>query len=109
MGERRAPDGGARVRQDEARACEVLDEQGSFLAAAVMRPADGGRALLLSRVAGKGRLLSYYFGRGGRRVFIETGEFRLRGRLRTRWLENERLWIVDLDEAAAGPERAVAG
>ncbi len=109
MAEPRAPHGGAGLRQDEARACEVLDEQGSFLATAVMRPADGGRALLLSRVVGKGRLLGYYFGRGGRKVLIETGDFRLRGRLRTRWLENERLWIVDLDEGTARAERAVAG
>jgi hypothetical protein len=52
-------------------------------------------------VVGKGNLLGYYFGRGGRLVTIEAGDFRLRGRLRTRWMENERLWIVDIEESTA--------
>lgn len=103
MTKREVPNTGASIGHRETRLCDVFDGAGNYLASAVMRLADGGRALLLSRVVGKGNLLGYYFGRGGRVVSIEAGEFRLRGRLRTRWMENERLWIVDLEDGAAVP------
>ncbi|GBD23951.1 hypothetical protein HRbin29_01624 [bacterium HR29] len=101
MAKRQVPNSGPSIGHRETRLCDVFDAAGNYLASAVMRLADGGGALLLSRVVGKGNLLGYYFGRGGRLVTIEAGDFRLRGRLRTRWMENERLWIVDLEESAA--------
>lgn len=106
MAKREVPNTGPTIGHREARVCDVFDAAGNYLASALMRLADGGRALLLSRVVGKGNLLGYYFGRGGRQVTVEAGDFRLRGRLRTRWMENERLWIVDLEESATTPAAA---
>lgn len=103
MTKREVPHTGPSIGHRETRLCDVFDVTGNYLASAVMRLADGERALLLSRVVGKGNLLGYYFGRGGRYVSVEAGEFRFRGRLRTRWMENERLWIVDLEEGVMAP------
>jgi len=60
------------------------------------------RTLTFRRVHhGKGRLLHYYFGRGGRAVAVTAGEFTLRGTLATSWLGQERLWLVRLSPSMA--------
>ena len=91
----------------------VCEPGGKLLARATAGPVDGEGAFLLERVAaGKGRLLGYYFGRGNRAVEVESGDFRLRGSLRTSWAANERRWKVQmqpLTAAAAHPGNASNG
>ena len=79
------------------RTVTVRDVDGNDLATACLRPESDGPRLTLDRVlAGKGRLLHHYFGKGLRAVMLDTAEFRLRGTLSTQWLGAERRWFVDL-------------
>lgn len=80
----------------------IRDLDGRDLAIAVLRDAPDGRRLCIDRVvAGKGRLLQHYFGKGLRAVLLDSETFRLRGQLSTRWLDAERRWFVELNPAAA--------
>ena len=75
----------------------VRDVDGRPLARAFLSTTNDGPRVNLDRVLeGKGELLSHYFGKGLRAVLLESGDFRLRGMLSTRWLGSERGWFIDL-------------
>lgn len=77
----------------------LLSDSGEKLATGTLRAGRADRTLEFDRIArGKGHLLQYFFGRGKRAVIVESGDFRLRGVLATRWLEQERLWQVALEQ-----------
>jgi hypothetical protein len=77
----------------------LLSDSGMELATGTFRSGRADRTLEFDRIVrGKGHLLHYFFGRGKRAVIVESGEFRLRGILATRWLGQERLWQVSLEE-----------
>jgi len=58
-------------------------------------------------LSGRGRLLSGYFQDGLRAVIVDCGEFQLQGSLATRWIEDHRLWAVEL-RALPRRQRAAA-
>jgi len=74
----------------------IRDTAGRILAIATPQPGADPGTVLLRSVRGKGRLLGYYFGRGGRSIRIEYGLFTLPGTLSTRWLGNEREWAFHM-------------
>jgi hypothetical protein len=101
---RRVPTG-ATVPQQAERSYAVitiLDETDNVLAVGILSCGMEGRKLVLEEViAGKGSLLGYYFGRGRRKVVVETPVFRLRGQLRTQWTNGSRTWTVELLQATS--------
>jgi len=65
------------------------------LARGTARTTADGAVLVFDRVLeGKGRLLRYYFGEGRRAVRVEAGGATVRGTLQTRWLDQQRIWLV---------------
>ncbi len=90
----------------------ILGDDGAELAIGLVHNAPDPVVLLLDRItAGKGRLLHYYFGEGRRHVVADLGDFHLRGNLRTRWQDGERLWEIQLRPAhpdAAAPNASAA-
>lgn len=80
----------------------VREPSGRILGVADSRVDATAHAVVLDRITnGKGRLLGYYFGEGSRSVELESGDFRLRGMLRTAWEDGERKWRVQLQPLAA--------
>lgn len=64
--------------------------------ASCVRPANGGSAGAVLRTSGLDRLVSYYFGRRGRRIVLRDADgtaqhARITG---TRWEPSGRLWFV---------------
>jgi hypothetical protein len=79
------------------RTVTLRDSDGNDLATALLSLENAGPRLALERVlAGRGTLLRHYFGKGLRAVMLESGDFRLRGKLSTRWAGGERVWFVEL-------------
>jgi hypothetical protein len=74
----------------------ILDSRGHTIAFAELEPGSDAMSLDLRQVRGKGHLLHYYFGRGGRMVRVALSEFLLDGSLQTSWLDSERTWTVRL-------------
>lgn len=83
------------------RDARILAEDGTLLTAAAARFDDSGEPAVLCAVESRGALLSYYFGRGKRRVLLDVGEFRLRGTLATDWARGARLWNIALTPIAS--------
>lgn len=83
----------------------IQDADGNELASVNLSAVHAAmKALIIQRVRhGKGRLLHYYFNRGGRAVVVLAGEFALPGTLATSWPGHERLWAVRLNPPAAHP------
>jgi len=78
-----------------------LDGEELAVAVAVVNPAEP--VLTFTHVlSGKGRLLADYFQDHLRSVIIDCGEFQLRGALSTRWIENHRVWAVELRSPSRG-------
>ncbi len=89
----------------------IHDEHGRVLASVTLAQSDGSMALDVDRVeSGKGQLLHYYFGRGGRRVWLEVGDIAMLGALSTRWnlAQNRRDWTVTLTPRAEAGDGARA-
>lgn len=85
-------------------AVTICGRDGRRLAVATTGPATGDLRVVLDRVlSGKGCLLAYFFGKGLRGVFLQSGELRLKGRLSTHWMNSERHWFVDLQPIDATP------
>jgi hypothetical protein len=75
----------------------IQDAAGAVLAYVTLEPCPAGKHLRVERVvAGKGRLLSHYFVRGCRDVFLCPEPFRIPARLSTRWLGHMREWTLEL-------------
>lgn len=82
----------------------VLAEGGAELARGAVRSSDDGSTLVVDRVvSGKGRLFRYYFTEGLRTVDVEVDGEKLRGTLQTRWLGQQRVWLVCVSRAAPLP------
>ena len=85
----------------------IRDASGQQMASVQLCPANDIHTISIERVLeGKGTLLNYYFGRGGRKVTLESDTFQLHGTLKTHWAKNERKWRLELEPAEA--ERAAA-
>jgi hypothetical protein len=73
----------------------IFADDGLELARGTARTSADGAVLVFDRVLeGKGRLLRYYFGEGRRAVSVEAGGAPVRGTLQTRWLDQQRIWLV---------------
>jgi len=78
----------------------IRDTSGRAIASVTLSTGDNEQTIRVERVLdGKGTLLNYYFGRGGRRVTIESEMFQLTGILKTNWVKNERKWRVEVEPA----------
>lgn len=76
----------------------IRDSSGQHIASVQLAANSGEETITIERVLdGKGTLLNYYFGRGGRRVTIESDSFQLAGTLKTNWAKNERKWRVEVE------------
>jgi hypothetical protein len=73
----------------------LLDDQGCSLASACLVGTAGRIVEVAVERKMSGRLLAYLYGRGRRRVTIETDGIRLPGRLTTSWYGHRR-WFVEL-------------
>lgn len=85
--------------QDETLASNVqltlVDDAGNQLAAARLVGAAGRTVEITVERNAAGALLAYLFGRGRRRVVLESDDIRLPGRLTTEW-NGHRRWYVEL-------------
>jgi hypothetical protein len=73
----------------------LLDDQGCPLTSACLVGTAGRTVEVAVERKVSGRLLAYLYGRGRRRVTIETDGIRLPGRLTTSWYGHRR-WFVEL-------------
>jgi hypothetical protein len=78
-----------------------LDGEELAVAVPVVNPAEP-LLTFTDVVSGKGRLLADYFQDHLRSVIVDCGEFQLRGALSTRWIENHRVWAVELRSPSRG-------
>lgn len=73
----------------------ILDKDGHEIADATLEiPVNGSTARL--RVPRANGLLNYYFGRGGRKVLVDTPDGRVEGHLNTHWERFGRVWEIVL-------------
>lgn len=77
----------------------ISDESGRRLAEATPWLSDDGLVMALGHVSGGGDLLTYYFGKGRRRVAVHFGDLSGHGRLQTRWQGSRRTWLIRLELA----------
>jgi hypothetical protein len=91
-----------------AGSARLLDEQGMELATVVVagRLVDG-RFLYIEKVEeGAGHLLNHRFGRGRKRVILESNGCQRRARLGTRWFNNHREWQLELTPPPVSADRS---
>jgi len=75
----------------------ILADSGEELADVTFETGNAPLTLLVRRVVtGKGRLFKYFFSQGRRTITLESGGFRLEGKLATEWGGTHRLWRVRL-------------
>ena len=87
----------------------IVDTDGTELAQVTLGAVERDANVPVKRVvAGKGRLLDYYFVQGGRGVRLVTGAFSFHGQLATQWRGSERLWLVRLTPFATSTPHGAA-
>ena len=88
-------------RRGSARVCDVFGTNGEALTQAIVGAGSPPSTIHLDQLSGRGALLGYYFARGLRDVIVCIGDFQLRGRLRTTWIDDHREWQIDLEPTRA--------
>ncbi|MCC6174108.1 MAG: hypothetical protein IT305_02290 [Chloroflexi bacterium] len=82
---------------DRTIAAEVLDADGAALCDVAIRGSSSADVVELVDVDAPDRLLTYYFGRGERRVMLECRGCTTEGRLETHWIGSARSWWIELE------------
>ncbi len=74
----------------------IYSTNGERIADATLELPVNGRTAQLRNLPRSNGLLAYYFGQGGRRVYVDTPDGRMEGRLNTRWERFGRAWEIVL-------------